>query len=63
MNPVDTLSEIAADLVEFEEHEPFLDRLFQLEPGVWVSSRYNKTPQSCIPLLRLTTCGFTIPCT
>jgi len=36
MNLVDTLSEITADLVEFEENEPFLDRLFQLEPGVWV---------------------------
>ena len=36
MNLVDTLSEITADLVELEENEPFLDRLFQLEPGVWV---------------------------
>lgn len=35
MNLVDTLSEITADLVEFEENEPFLDRLFQMEPGVW----------------------------
>jgi hypothetical protein len=30
-----TLSEITADLVEFEENEPFLARLFQLEPGIW----------------------------
>ena len=30
-----TLSEITADLVEFEENEPFLERLFQLKPGVW----------------------------
>ena len=36
MNLIDMLSEITADLVEFEENEPFLDRLFQLEPGVWV---------------------------
>lgn len=35
MNLVDTLSEITADLVEFEENEPFLERLFHLEPGVW----------------------------
>ena len=35
MNLVDTLSEITADLVEFEENEPFLERLFQLEPGIW----------------------------
>lgn len=36
MKLVDTLSEITADLVEFEENEPFLDRLFSLEPGIWV---------------------------
>jgi hypothetical protein len=35
MSVRDTLSEITADLVEFEENEPFLERLFQLEPGVW----------------------------
>ncbi len=35
MNLVDILSEITADLVEFEENEPFLERLFQLKPGVW----------------------------
>ena len=37
MNLVDTSSEITADLVEFEENEPFLERLFQLEPGVWAN--------------------------
>jgi len=35
MNLVDTLSEITADLVELEENELFLERLFQLKPGVW----------------------------
>lgn len=35
MNVEDILSEITADLVEFEENEPFLKRLFQLEPGRW----------------------------
>lgn len=36
MNLTDTLSELTADLVEFEENEPFLRRLFKLEPGNWV---------------------------
>lgn len=40
MKLVDTLSEITADLVEFEENEPFLARLFQLEPGVWAELDY-----------------------
>jgi hypothetical protein len=35
MRLVDTLSEITADLVEFEENELFLNRLFSLEPGTW----------------------------
>jgi len=37
MNLVDILSEITADLVEFEENEPFLERLFKLEPGMWAN--------------------------
>jgi hypothetical protein len=35
MNLLDKLSEVTANLVEFEENELFLRRLFQLRPGVW----------------------------